>query len=309
MSETYLITGGTGSLGQALSKRLLAKHAHKVIIYSRNEHAQVEMQRSINDPGKHLRFFLGDVRNRDRLRRALSGVDIVIHAAAIKHVDKAHLNPDEAVEINVNGTRNVRDAAIDCGVKKALLISSDKACNPVNLYGATKFCAEKIFTTAIAYSGATGCRFASVRFGNFLGSNGSVLPLFRKMCEQGSCYLPITDSRMTRFFISLDEAVDRIFDILKHMQGTEVFCPKMPSMKIVDIAKAVDPKAELREIGIRPGEKLFEELITQHEGAEVRNFKKFYVIGSRLGDKVAPGFQYRSDENSQWIDPMNLENL
>ena len=305
MPETYLITGGTGSLGQAIVKRLLTKRVHKVIVLSRNEHAQVEMRRLIDD--KRVRFFLGDVRDRNRLRRAFNGVDMVVHAAALKHVDVVEYNNDEAVEINVGGTRNVRDAAIECGVKQCLLISTDKSCNPVNLYGATKFCAEKIFSSASAYAGAAGCRFSSIRFGNFYGSSGSVLPLFKRLRDEGACYLPITDARMTRFFITLEDAVDRVFDAIKYMKGGEVFCPKMPSMKITDIAKAISPGCELREIGIRPGEKLDEEMVTKHD--VVRDFKKFYVIGGTQGEKMPAGFEYRSDTNSQWIDALSMEGL
>jgi len=305
LPETYLITGGTGSLGQAIVRRLLTKRVRKVIVFSRNEHNQVEMRRGTDD--KRVRFFLGDVRDSFRLRRAFHGVDMVVHAAALKHVDVVHYNPDEAVEINVRGTQNVRDAAIECGVKQCLLISTDKAVNPVNLYGATKFCAEKIFSSASAYAGAAGCRFSSIRFGNFYGSSGSVLPLFKRLRDEGACYLPITDARMTRFFITLEDAVDRVFDAIKYMKGGEVFCPKMPSMKITDIAKAVSPGCELREIGIRPGEKLDEEMVTKHD--VVRDFKKFYVIGGTQGEKMPAGFEYRSDTNSQWIDALNMEGL
>ena len=308
INKTYIITGGTGSLGQAIVKALLRRRVKKIIILSRNEHAQVLMKRDLDD--KRLRFFLGDVRDLDRLKRAMQGVDIVIHCAALKHIDMCSYNPDETIDTNVIGSQNVRDAAICNNVEKCLLISSDKACNPSNLYGATKYAAEQIFATASAYAGAKGCKFASIRFGNFIGSSGSVVPLFKKLRDAGAEYLPITDKRMTRFMITFGEAVERIFAALDLMRGGEVFCPKMPSMKITDVAAAIAPGAALKEIGIRIGEKLHEEMVTQVEAARTRELKGFFVIypdGSGEGRKVPEGFAYDSGSNGQWMEAVRID--
>ena len=234
-NKTILITGGTGSLGQHLVKRILKKRPRKVIVYSRNEFFQVEMSREYPDE-KRLRFFIGDIREISRLEMALRGVDIVIHCAALKHVDVAEYNPFEAVKTNVVGTQNVIEAAIRQGVEKVLSISSDKAVDPANLYGATKLCADKLIESAGSYAGRNGTKFATIRFGNFWGSRGSVVPYFEKLKRDNAKYLPITSYEMTRFFIQPDDAVSRILEAVKLMKGGEIFCPKMKSVKIKDVA-------------------------------------------------------------------------
>ncbi len=256
--KTILVTGGTGSFGHAFVRRVLKENPNKLIVYSRDEYKQSEMEKEF--PDGHLRFFIGDVRDEKRLRRALENVNIVVHAAALKQVPAMEYNPTEAVKTNVLGAMNLVEAALDTGVEKVVALSTDKAVNPVNLYGATKLCAEKIFTAANAYGG-NRVKFACVRYGNVIGSRGSVVPIFEKLIEQKE--VPITDLRMTRFWISLDQAVDLVFIALNGMAGGEIFVPRLPSMKITEMALAVSPDFVFKEIGIRPGEKLHECMVSE----------------------------------------------
>jgi UDP-N-acetylglucosamine 4,6-dehydratase len=314
--QRILLTGGTGSFGKHFCKVMLEKYPPGVIrIYSRDELKQFEMRQKFGEKG--LRYFIGDVRDRDRLRRAMNGVDIVIHAAALKQVPACEYNPIEAVKTNIQGVQNVIDAAIDAGVKKVVGLSTDKAVNPVNLYGATKLCAEKLFVQGNAYSGGGEPRFACVRYGNVIGSRGSVIPLFLKQKENGK--ITVTDQRMTRFWITLDQAVELVVSALVHMQGGEIFVPRIPSMKIVDLARAVAPGCEIQEIGIRPGEKLHEILVTEEEGRNAVSYNGIYVIMPQLswwkrenyrsGKKLPDGFHYTSKENDRWLDVDALKGI
>lgn len=281
-------------MGQALVERLVHNRAKKIIVFSRDEHKQVEMERRIKDPDKRVRYFLGDVRDRDRLYRAFTGVDIVIHAAAMKHVGKSEYNPFEAVQTNIIGAQNVIDAAIDRGVKKVLAISSDKAVNPCNLYGATKLCADKLFLAADSYAGKSGTKFSVIRFGNYLWSRGSVLPYWKELVDRGEKVLPITDMRMRRFWISLDDAVSRCVAALVEMEGGEIFVPKMQAERVQDIAIREFRGVDLKEIGIGKGEKLSEELITSEDAPYTREWGDFYVIGTDRGKLVEREFRYRA---------------
>src|SRR5689334_7978381 len=267
---TVLVTGGTGSFGQQFARVLLRDHhPQKLIIFSRDELKQHEMRvNGFDHPS--LRFFLGDVRDVYRLRRAMQGVDIVVHAAALKQVPAAEYNPSEAVMTNIMGGRNVVDAALDCGVKKVLALSTDKAVNPVNLYGATKLVAEKLFVQANAYSGTGPTRFACVRYGNVIGSRGSVIPLFLEQRKTGR--VSVTDARMTRFWITLEQGVQFVIRCIEQMRGGEVFVPKLPSMHLADMIKVIAPEAEIDVIGIRPGEKLHEALVSEDEARTTREF-------------------------------------
>lgn len=293
--NTILITGGTGSLGQNLVKHCLNKDYEKIVILSRDEHKQVEMERRIAD--KRVRFFLGDIRDKERLYRAFESVKVVIHCAALKHVPKLEYDPFEAVKTNVIGTQNIIDASIHNGVKKVLGIGSDKAVNPINLYGATKLVADKLFMAASAYATATGTKFSVIRFGNFYGSRGSVVPLFEN-CENN--VLPITDKKMTRFFISFDRACERIFKALEIMRGGEIFAPKMQAMKITDLARTIRSNATFEEIGIRPGEKLSEDLILNVDAKRTYEHENFFITYpngyKRQGKKVSPDFTYNSND-------------
>ncbi|MGO9752187.1 MAG: UDP-N-acetylglucosamine 4,6-dehydratase (inverting) [Solirubrobacteraceae bacterium] len=305
-----LITGGTGSFGREFVRVVLAEHDPAAIrIYSRDELKQWEMARELRDDSR-LRFLIGDVRNRDRLRMALRGVDVVIHAAALKHVPVCEYNPFEAVQTNVNGAENVVAAAIDNHVPRTLALSTDKAVHPVNLYGATKLCAEKIVTQGNSYAGDTRVRFASVRYGNVVGSRGSVVSLFEQQARTGE--LTITDESMTRFWITLKQAVDFVISSLSMMQGGEVFVPRIPSMQLRDLADALAPGTPRRVVGIRPGEKIHEVLITEDESRHARTLPDRYVIyppfpfwsteRGPLGDPLPSGFRYSSDANVEWLD-------
>lgn len=303
-----LITGGTGSFGQAFVRRVLEGHPDcTVCVFSRDELKQVDMARAFGDDPR-LRFFIGDVRDRDRLVRAMHGIDLVVHAAALKHVPVCEFNPAEAVKTNILGSQNVVDAAIDAGVKRTVALSTDKAVNPVNLYGATKLCAEKLFVHGNVYSGARDVRFACVRYGNVMGSRGSVIPLFRKQAAKGS--LTITDRRMTRFWLSLESAVDLVLHAVARMEGGEIFVPKIPSMRIVDLARAIAPTAKIEEVGRRPGEKLHEVLLTAEESRNTLDCGRHFVVypdGVRAGDPslrggaIPDGFAYASDANDEWM--------
>lgn len=318
--KNILITGGSGSFGQALAKHLLTEDVcNKVIIFSRDEWKQWEMRESdpIYDHPK-IRYFLGDVRDVTRLRRAFNEVHYIVHAAALKQVPAAEYNPSEFVNTNVIGGMNVIDAAIDCGVEKVIALSTDKACNPVNLYGATKLCSDKLFVAGNAYVGARGKpRFSVVRYGNVSGSRGSIIPLWKKLLADGSTHLPVTDSRMTRFWITLDQAVDFVCESFKTMRGGEIFVPKIPSIHIGDLAKAIAPNIPHTYTGIRVGEKLHELMISVEDARHSLEIDGFYVIlpeiytrdpellkrflDGRTGKQPPEGFSYTSDTNTVWL--------
>lgn len=299
-----LLTGGTGSFGQAFVANRLARDSRCTIrIFSRDELKQYEMARAFdNDP--RLRFFIGDVRDAQRMQRAMYGVDLVVHAAALKHVPICEFNPAEAVKTNIDGAQNVVDAAIDAGVARCVALSTDKAVNPVNLYGATKLCAEKLFVHGNVYAGPRTSRFSCVRYGNVMGSRGSVIPLFRKQAQTG--VVTVTDRRMSRFWLSLQQAVDFVELAVREMQGGEIFVPKIPSMRVVDLARAIAPQAEVSETGIRPGEKLHEVLLTSEEAADTREFDDHYVIKRNWrasgGRPLPDRFVYASNTNGEWLD-------
>lgn len=305
--KTVLVTGGTGSFGQRFVATVLQEPVRKVIIFSRDELKQYEMAGSFDDP--RIRFFIGDVRDKERLYRAFDGVDIVVHAAALKQVPAAEYNPFEAVKTNIIGTQNVIEAAIDCGVEKIIALSTDKAVNPINLYGATKLASEKIFVAANAYVGERKTRFAVVRYGNVVGSRGSVVPLFIRLKKTGR--LPITDVRMTRFWITLDQGVRFVLASLGRMHGGEIFVPKIPSMRVVDLAMAICPECEQEIIGIRPGEKIHEVLISDDDARRTVEYDDHYVIQPDFvwwkkeytngGKPVPEGFRYSSDTNREWL--------
>ena len=316
--KNILITGGTGSFGQNFVKYVLDKYKpKKLIVFSRDEMKQWEMAKSY-PKNEILRFFIGDVRDKDRLHRALAGVDYVVHAAATKIVPVAEYNPFECVKTNVLGAMNVIDATIDQKVKRVVALSTDKASSPINLYGATKLASDKMFTASNSYSGEHGTRFSVVRYGNVLGSRGSIIPLFNELKMRGP--LPITDRRMTRFFITLDEAVQTVELAFKKMAGSEIFVKKIPSIKIIDIANAIAPDCKIDEIGMRPGEKLHEQLISADEASYTYEFQDYYKILSPLnewdscvkriqeGEKVKEGFTYTSDKNRVWLKNKELAN-
>jgi UDP-N-acetylglucosamine 4,6-dehydratase len=314
---SILITGGTGSFGKKFTEVMLKKyHPKKLIIFSRDELKQHEMRLSGYDD-KSLRYFIGDVRDVARLSRALEGVDIVIHAAALKQVPVCEYNPIEAVMTNVLGARNVIDAALDIGVKKVIAISTDKAVNPINLYGATKLVAEKLFVQANAYSGLHRTKFSCVRYGNVLGSRGSVIPLFIEQKKNGT--VTITDPRMTRFWITLEQGVNFVIRCLVQMNGGEVFIPKIPSANIMDLAKVIAPGSKVEIIGIRPGEKLHEVLISENEAFQTIELSDMFiskpnqpswkVIKYPKGKKLPDGYQYSSKDNPQKLAVQDLTKL
>ena len=306
--KTVLVTGGTGSFGKKIVARLLnSTEIRKVIVFSRDELKQYEMQQLYRGESR-IRFFIGDVRDYDRLFRAFDGVDYVVHAAALKQVPAAEYNPFEAVKTNINGAQNIIEAAINQRVDRVIALSTDKACAPINLYGATKLVSDKLFIAGNAYSGAHRTRFAVVRYGNVVGSRGSVVPLFKKLAGNGS--LPITDPRMTRFWITLDQGVQFVMTCLERMHGGELFVPKIPSTKVTDLAKAIDSEAELEIVGVRPGEKLHEEMITVHDSRSTIDMGDYYVVQPEMewwpkheteGCPVPEGFHYSSDKNEQWL--------
>ncbi|MGD0622024.1 MAG: UDP-N-acetylglucosamine 4,6-dehydratase (inverting) [Thermacetogeniaceae bacterium] len=314
--KTILLTGGTGSFGQKFVE-LVLKDADpaSIRVYSRGEHRQLEMQQRFNDD--RLRFFIGDVRDRDRLYRAMNGADIVVHAAALKQVPLAEYNPIEAVKTNIEGAINVIDAAIDNKVEKILAISTDKAVHPENLYGATKLVMEKLLIQGNAYTGGRKTRFSCARYGNVLGSQGSVIPLFIKQRENGS--VTLTDQRMTRFWLSLEQGVRFVINCLEQMHGGEIFVPKIPSMTMIDMVTAIAPNCQVEVIGIRPGEKLHEELISEDEARLTVDVEDMYVIkpshpwwqGANWaqGKPVKEGFRYASNTNSWTYTPEQLQEL
>lgn len=322
-NKVVLITGGTGSFGKKFVEVILRDYPQvkKIIIFSRGELKQYDLQQKYpRNQYPQLRFFIGDVRDYERVKMACEGVDVIIHAAAIKQVDTAEYNPDECIKTNVNGAQNVIKAALSCGVKDVVALSTDKACAPINLYGATKLTSDKLFTAANNIRGTKDIRFSVVRYGNVMGSRGSVIPFFIKKVKEGAEFLPITDLRMTRFNISLEEGVDMVMYALKHHLGGEIFIPKIPSYKISDVALAIAPNMPQKEIGIRPGEKLHEEMITTTDALDTIDLGKYYVIMPSVSfnhtreeymkhhnaDLVPFGFHYSSDNNVDWETPETL---
>lgn len=315
--KVILLTGGTGSFGQKFTELVLREHNPKAIrIFSRGELLQQEMRQKFNDD-ERLRFLIGDVRDRDRVYRAMDGVDIVVHAAALKQVPTCEYNPIEAVRTNIDGAINVINAAIDSGVESAIAISSDKAVHPINLYGATKLVMERLFTQANVYTGWRKSRFSCVRYGNVVGSRGSVIPLFLEQRENGK--ITITDEKMARFWITLEQGVRFVIDCIGRMRGGEVFIPKIPSMKITELADVIAPEAEKKVIGIRPGEKVNEILVTEEESRHTLEFDNYFVIepehpfwekDNLKGGKSLPyGFRYTSDNNGWWLTKEELKRM
>lgn len=316
-NSTILITGGTGSFGHAFVPMTLKKYnPKKIVIFSRDEMKQWEMAKKF-DGDERVRFFIGDVRDRERLYRALDGIDYVVHAAATKIVPTAEYNPFECVKTNIVGAMNLIDACIDKGVKRVVALSTDKASSPVNLYGATKLASDKLFVAGNSYAGSHDTRFAVVRYGNVMGSRGSVIPFFMSIRDKG--VLPITDQRMTRFMISLEQGVELVWHALDDMEGGEVYVKKIPSMKIVDLAQAISPDAKLDVIGIRPGEKLHEEMISEEDAFYSYEYPEHYKILPSIhkwhlsplrikdGKKVPEGFSYTSDNNDDWMSSETLK--
>jgi UDP-N-acetylglucosamine 4,6-dehydratase len=313
-----LLTGGTGSFGKAFIEYALRElNPRRLVILSRDELKQYEVRRQFDDDPR-LRWFIGDIRDRRRLERAMHDVDYVIHAAALKQVDTGEYNPFEFVQTNVQGSQNVIEAAIDCGVKKVVALSTDKASSPINLYGATKLCADRMFVSANHYAAGHPSRFAVVRYGNVMGSRGSVIPFFRSLAERGEP-LPITDLRMTRFWITLPQAVKFVVDSFDQMSGGELYVPRIPSMRLIDLAKAIAPNSELEEVGVRPGEKLHEEMIAPDDARRTVLLGDRYVVMPHIagwgyeppadGKPVPEGFAYRSDTNDLWLTDDDLRRL
>jgi UDP-N-acetylglucosamine 4,6-dehydratase len=310
-----LVTGGTGSFGRAFVRAVLerAPLVRRLVIYSRDELKQFEMSQQFGlEQHRGLRYFIGDVRDRDRLRRAMEGVDLVIHAAALKQVPAAEYNPFEYIKTNVLGAQNVIEAALDSGVRRVIALSTDKAAAPINLYGATKLCSDKLFVSANNIKGSRDVRFSVVRYGNVMGSRGSVIPFFQKKRETG--ILPVTDTAMTRFNISLDEGVEMVLWALSHARGGEIFVPKIPSYRVTDLAAAIGPECEQRVVGIRPGEKIHEEMITESDSYNTVDLGKYFAILSQVGTpgiddycrdtgavRVRPGYAYNSGTNPDFL--------
>lgn len=324
--KAILITGGTGSFGKKFTERILNEfNPKKIVIYSRDEFKQdimaKEFRRRFPDKFNKLRFFIGDVRDRDRLYRAFKDIDYVIHAAAMKQVPACEYNPFEAIKTNIHGAQNIVDASIDCGVKKVVALSTDKAVNPINLYGGTKLVSDKLFIAGNAYSGGDGTIFSVVRYGNVAGSRGSVIPFFKGLLERGEKVLPITDYRMTRFWITLDQGVDLVFKALKESRGGETYISKIPSFKITDLAKALNPDGDMKEVGIREGEKLNEIMITEDDSRMTYEYEKHYIIYPHFdwwnsqkfmtpgGKPVEEGFEYNSGKNTEWLSVEDLRKL
>lgn len=318
-NASILITGGTGSFGKKFSEMILNNYEPKrIVIYSRDEFKQDMMKKdfAIRFPEKveKLRFFIGDVRDKDRLKRALNGIDYVIHAAAMKQVPACEYNPFEAIKTNIHGAQNVIDASLDSNVKKVVALSTDKAVNPINLYGGTKLVSDKLFIAANAYSGLNGTVFSVVRYGNVAGSRGSVIPFFSDLIDKGNKNLPITDFRMTRFWITLEEGVNLVFKALEESKGGETYISKIPSFKITDLASAMLPQCELKEVGIREGEKLHEVMVSIDDSRNTYEYSNHYIIYPNFewwnlekhftegGKHLEEGFEYNSGTNSQWLD-------
>lgn len=321
--KSVLITGGTGSLGKQLVKTILERwpKVKRLIVFSRDEQKQFQMNMEFPSyDGSCMRYFIGDVRDYERLKKAFKGVDYVIHAAAMKHVHIAEYNPMECVMTNVMGAENVINAAIDCGVQNVVALSTDKAAAPINLYGATKLCSDKLFVAANNIKGFANIKFSVVRYGNVMGSNGSVIPFFMQKKKTGT--LPITDPTMTRFNISLQEGADLVLHAMEHAWGGEIFVPKIPSYKITEVAKAIGPECKIDVVGIRPGEKIHEEMITESDSFTTYDLGKYYAILPQIpafnltdyiktfnAKKVAEGFRYSSGKNSEWVDAEGIREL
>jgi UDP-N-acetylglucosamine 4,6-dehydratase len=315
--SSVLITGGTGSFGKAFLRRLLeTRNPARVVIFSRDELKQYEMRQTWGDDPR-IRWFIGDIRDRDRVKMALHGVDYVVHAAALKQVDTAEYNPMEYVKTNILGSENVMQASIEAGVKKVVALSTDKASSPVNLYGATKLTADKLFVSGNHYAAGYDTHFSVVRYGNVMGSRGSVIPFFRNLAALGEP-LPITDRRMTRFWITLPQAVEFVMSCFNDMRGGELYVPRIPSMRVVDLAEAIAPSSETVEVGIRPGEKLHEEMISTEDSRRTLRRDDRYVVLPTLadwgfsqpaGEPVEEGFSYTSDSNDLWLDASQLRDL
>lgn len=319
--KTILITGGTGSFGKKCLKMIFDRYnPQKVIIYSRDEYKQSVIKTSMAnqvDMSK-VRFFIGDVRDKERLYRAFHGVDYVIHAAAMKQVPTCEYNPMEAIKTNIQGAQNVIEAALDRGVKKVVALSTDKAVNPINLYGGTKLVSDKLFIAANAYSGLNKTVFSVVRYGNVAGSRGSIIPVFQKLIEEGAEELPITDTRMTRFWITLEQGVELVFKALAEAKGGETFISKIPSFHITDLAEAMLPGTGIKEIGIREGEKLHEVMVTRDDSRSTFEYEKHYIVYPHFdwldldkvlapgGRRVEEGFEYNSGTNKEWLDVEGL---
>jgi len=319
--KNILITGGTGSFGKKYTEILLKKYKpNKIIIYSRDELKQYEMAQIFSD--RCMRYMIGDVRDLERLKKAMYGVDFVIHAAALKHVPVAEYNPMECIKTNINGAGNVIDAALECGVQKIIALSTDKAANPINLYGATKLASDKLFVAANNTRGARRTQFSVVRYGNVIGSRGSVIPLFQKLIKEGIKELPITEKHMTRFWITLQEGVEFVLKNFARMHGGEIFVPKIPSMTMLDLAQSLAPDLGIKIIGIRPGEKLHEVMIPKDDSHLTLEFKDHFVIQPSItftqrndftcdgleekGTPVEMGFEYSSDTNNRWLSSEEL---
>ena len=317
-NKTILVTGGTGSFGHHFVNYVLEHYKpKKIIIYSRDEFKQFNMANLYKKHANVLRFFIGDVRDKERLKMALKGVDYVIHAAALKQVPACEYNPNEAIKTNINGAMNVINASLEEGVKKVVALSTDKAVNPINLYGGTKLVSDKLFTAANAYGGKDGTRFAVVRYGNVAGSRGSVIPFFQSIIDQGKKELPITDVRMTRFWISLEQGVELVIKALKEAKGGETFISKIPSFKITDLAEAMCKDCKIKEVGIREGEKLHEIMVTREDSLHTYEYKKHFIVYPHYnwwgkeniipgGKLVKPEFEYSSGTNTDWLSISDL---
>lgn len=322
--KTVLITGGTGSFGKKFTKIALEKYPDikKIIIFSRDEYKQFVMQNmsEFKPYLEKIRFFIGDVRDKERLYRAFEGVDVVVHAAALKQVPACEYNPFEAVKTNVMGAQNIIDAAIDKGVKRVVALSTDKACAPINLYGATKLCSDKLFIAGNSYCGSKVTRFSVVRYGNVAGSRGSVIPFFQKLVREGAKELPITDMNMTRFWLKLEQAVEMVLEAIENMQGGELYVKKIPSMRMPDLARAIAPNLAIKEIGIRPGEKVHEQMITKEDARNTIDMGEFYIILPEINIEhinykypnakpVANDFEYHSGNNDRWLSVEDMRKL
>jgi len=320
--KSILITGGTGSFGKKFTKTILKNfpEVERVVIFSRDEFKQFEMSNMPEFKGNpRLRYFIGDVRDKERLLRAFEGIDVVIHAAALKQVPACEYNPFEAVKTNIIGAQNIIDAAIDRNVKKVVALSTDKACSPINLYGATKLCSDKLFIAGNFYVGAKSTKLSVVRYGNVAGSRGSVIPFFEKLIADGVKKLPITDNRMTRFWLKLEEAVEMVITAIDTMDGGELFVRKIPSMKITELATAMAPNLPTKEIGIRPGEKIHEMMISKEDSRNTIEMDKYYIILPEMdelkqkithkGKPVPNDFEYHSGNNNQWLSMEQMKGL
>ena len=320
-NKTILVTGGTGSFGKCFTKYVLTHYQpKKIIIYSRDEFKQWMMADEFREYEDKLRFFIGDVRDLNRLKRACEGVDYIIHAAALKQVPACEYNPNEAIKTNINGAMNVIDAALDSGVRRVVALSTDKAVNPVNLYGGTKLVSDKLFVAANAYAGAKDINFSIVRYGNVAGSRGSVIPVFDKIIKEGGTELPVTDVRMTRFWISLTQGVELVIKALTEAKGGETFISKIPSFKVTDLAEAMLPGCTIKETGIRPGEKLHEIMVTTEDSYTTYEYDKHFIVYPQMtwnnkqqpdlsGRKVEEGFSYSSGTNTEWLSVEDIREL